>query len=549
MLMSVRRRQLAERDEQGMAMITVMLISVIMLMIVATSMSMAVSGSTFSRRDQDWNASLASARAGVDDYLNELNQNGNYWTYGVGNPNGNAAFVNACGASTTCGKTLSGSTGEQRFRYSVNSGFLNTSGFLRLTATGKMRKTTRTVQVDLRRRSFLDYLYFTDYETKDPAVYDKTATSNADNYTPSEAAQNCGDRYYPNRNSNCTEINFSSFDTINGPLHSNDAIMTCGAPKFLDKVTTMWGGAGVPKKYYRTNGGCSGNNPTFPATYPRNAPELKMPVTNKALVAETDPSIGKTGCLYTGPTKIVLNNNGTMDVTSKFTDEMPASAKNCATGVGVPLPANGVIYTQNVPSAGFSAGCPNNYNAGYPIATDITTYDCRLGNVFIEGTLKGQLTVAAENNIIVTWHLTYAGGVGGTDLLGLIAEQYVEVYHPVRCSGNGNPPSCSSKADLAYRSGAYFKDAKIQAAILSLNHSFRVQNYIYGNTSNLGTLNVTGAIAQKYRGLVTVIGSTGYGKNYVYDTRLKTLSPPKFLDPVESAWQPVAFAELKPQSW
>jgi len=39
---------------------------------------------------------------------------------------------------------------------------------------------------------------------------------------------------------------------------------------------------------------------------------------------------------------------------------------------------------------------------------------------------------------------------------------------------------------------------------------------------------------------------TGYAKNYVYDQRLKYLSPPKFIDPVAAAWQDVVWAEQKP---
>jgi hypothetical protein len=78
-------------------------------------------------------------------------------------------------------------------------------------------------------------------------------------------------------------------------------------------------------------------------------------------------------------------------------------------------------------------------------------------------------------------------------------------------------------------------------------HSFRVQNYASGNP--VGTLNVVGAIAQKYRGPVgTFSGSSsasGYVKNYVYDQRLQYVSPPHFLDPVASAWQVKTFAEVQ----
>ena len=65
----------------------------------------------------------------------------------------------------------------------------------------------------------------------------------------------------------------------------------------------------------------------------------------------------------------------------------------------------------------------------------------------------------------------------------------------------------------------------------------------------LGTLTVTGTIGQRYRGAVgTVSGTTiqtGYAKSYRYDRRMKYLSPPKFLDPVASAWAIAVWKEIK----
>ncbi|MEA2127102.1 MAG: hypothetical protein QOI80_3884, partial [Solirubrobacteraceae bacterium] len=65
-----------------------------------------------------------------------------------------------------------------------------------------------------------------------------------------------------------------------------------------------------------------------------------------------------------------------------------------------------------------------------------------------------------------------------------------------------------------------------------------------------GTLQVHGAIAQRFRGTVgTGSGgsiSTGYVKDYWYDNRLKYRSPPYFLDPVNSAWTLGRETELVP---
>jgi hypothetical protein len=60
--------------------------------------------------------------------------------------------------------------------------------------------------------------------------------------------------------------------------------------------------------------------------------------------------------------------------------------------------------------AGQSATCTGSQNRlGYPISGDVTDYGCRDGDVFLSGTLRGRLTIAAENNITIVAN-TAAGG-------------------------------------------------------------------------------------------------------------------------------------------
>jgi hypothetical protein len=165
---------------------------------------------------------------------------------------------------------------------------------------------------------------------------------------------------------------------------------------------------------------------------------------------------------------------------------------------------------------------------------DTTGYKCKDGDAFVSGVLKGKLTIGAINNIILVGNTTYnTAPPGGTDILGLIADNFIEIYHPV-----------SGGANVAFTGGPV---TTVHAAILSLGHSFRVQNF--GTGAVVGNLSVRGAIGQRFRGPVgTLSGGVivhGYAKDYVYDTRLKYISPPHFLDPIKSAWIVKSYAEVR----
>ncbi len=555
-------------DEGGFALITVILSTMVVTILATAVVAYAEGSQNISRHDQDWNGSLAAAEAGIDDYLFRLNQNANYWQYGPGNlpPDGNQAF--------TAWAPVSGGSTESEYQYTVDAATLGSDGRIKITSTGRVRDGERTVHATLRRRSFLDYLYFTDYETKDPASYTGSP------FTAARAQTYCARYYYGGinvqrdvngrtdytgdsdaSNSYCTEISFITADNINGPMHTNDAFLICGSPNFDGDTSTSWDGTGGTGSLYRANSSCTGNSPDFanPGD-PTEAVPLTMPPSNSVIRAETAAGLG--GCLYTGPTRIRLRSNGTMDVKSPFSKVTNNSP--CPTNGNGALPSNGVVYVQNVPSVttdpNYTAGCPYNVNSrahplGFPIPSDLNTYVCRSGDVFLEGTLDGQLTIASENNVVVTWDTTYDDGVAGDDLLGLVANNYVEVYHPISCN-NANDSACDLVAKVPAGSKFsgesdktdQFEDADIYAAILSVNHSFWVQKYNVGKASNLDDLNVVGAISQRYRGPVgtTSGGSqyTGYSKDYTYDQRLQYLSPPKFLDPVSAAWTVATWAEL-----
>jgi Tfp pilus assembly protein PilX len=222
--------------------------------------------------------------------------------------------------------------------------------------------------------------------------------------------------------------------------------------------------------------------------------------------------------------------------------------------------------------------------------THQSTFDCDQGNVYVEGTVKGRVTIAAQNNIVVTGDLLIDGATAGqpaagTSLVGLVASNSVAVYHPVTRDSNPDPttsPSATAKisgasstcpanqnATPAASSGSnlsctftYYRDAVtsgnpyndtyptganryVYASIQTLAHSFWVQKYDKGN--DLGNLIVRGSIAQKWRGAVGTAGGTGFSKDYGYDSRLQFASPPYFPQWTNAVWGAKTTGELRPQ--
>jgi Tfp pilus assembly protein PilX len=490
------------RSEQGFTMATTALGMFVVTLLVLGTVT-AVGGDVhLSRGDLDRKQAYEAARAGVNDYSFHLNADNNYWTRCTAVPTPNA--VNQQG-STTRRRPVPGSTGAT---YAIEllpatghsscdttnavTSMIESSGAMtgsfRIRSTGYSGNSMVSLVATFRRASFLDYMYFTQLETSDPVVYGDAATVNG-------AYQQCTLTYQQGRYNSpipnsggqfCTKIAFISGDAINGPLHTNDALGICGSPSFGRTTADSIEASATAPGWFSI---CTPSSPTFTGTYVTSAPVLTPPPSNAQLANIAQPAYKFNGQIY-----ITLNGNS-MTVTTGTGTVGPIS-----------FPSNGIVYvTNNACSASYTP-----FGTTYPGATGC-------GNVYVHGSYSGQLTIAAENDVVVDGNLTNSGG----GMLGLIANNFVRVYHPCSNGTNG--------------SGS-LPNLNVDAAILTINHSFIVDNYNCG--AQLGTLTVHGAIAQKFRGPVGTYGSanTGYTKNYVYDDRLRYVEPPNFIDPVQSAW-------------
>ncbi len=435
----------------------------------------------------------------------------------------------------------------------------------------------------------------------------------------------------------CNPVYFIGTDTLNGPVFSNDSIFIDGQPNFSSQFSSpppsvTWGATTADPSCQFVDPG-DGNN-GYPSTITiggrpgtcaqaatndmgfYNSATSSFGPKNKQTIPSDNLKLGpfaqQAGCYYVGPTMITLSGS-TMKVLSPESATDPnrnfsSNPNTCPTNgtTSAPLPSNGVVYVDANPSGnptvagvnpfdGYRGACaggpPCDSQLGSSPVTGTPDYWGQTispdteGDVFVQGSLSGHLTISANNDVVIDGPLTYADCTGwaGTahetacnyndattttpnDTLGLIAYNYVEVSRPVDSNGRVLP-ACTGPQVLTYpltsataplcdpaTSSGSPKGAglTIDASILALQQSFAVNSNDArapgggGNTVE-GALTIYGSIQQNARGPVGTFGgggiATGYGKDYNFDPRLALYSPPYYLTPGTPSWNLDSSAE------
>lgn len=593
-------RRLARRSDDGFTMLPVLAAMVLIMGLVLVGIGYAVAAHKTARTSQDAKGAASAVQAGLQDYIYRVNNCADYYAAA---PSCTTLSANA-GLRTSATQTnvavVQGTSGNDQAVFSQRvlaspagstaAGTFSTSirveviGQIRNQTTGAVRE-SRTVVADLSRAGFLEYLYFTDYETFSPTntrlfkaqtadsvnnttstikdyvtgvsyTLTKNASYTVSQPTVDQVKAGCQRYYYQTKDGSttipgranfprtitgnglptagvqywptttpvlantadyqCLTISFGANDTFDGKVHSNDAMSIGGTVLFKKKVTTGY-------KVASGNPWYGGSNPSAAGQSPVTAGTLQMPKTtdSQADVAAAD------GCVYTGPTSITFLASGKMKVLSPATKGGSVNA-GCANVSGNTLmtteqtvdgPHNGVIYVQKTTGTGTCLSYQSK-------SGDVTNYDnagCTTGDAFVQGTVNGRFTVAAQHDVIVTGNVLYNDWGADGDVLGLIGTNNVAVWHPVNDKGvnlNGTG------------------SIEIDAAIASTGNSFTVLSYNAG--APMGTLTVRGVIVQRFRGPVATTSNgntaTGFAKDYRYDDRLNSNPPPAFIQPEFDAW-------------
>jgi hypothetical protein len=619
-------------------MVAVLVSFTLILAVVLGSMALITNSVKHSRHQQDADLALSAAKSGLNDLLTLLRGNPSYLEGIQGptdaycdNKTGNPAtggpfgkdrdyFAEVCqwdsGTEVGWKKLL---PSRQAFHYEVKS-YDPITESVEAVATGRSGDVYRTVRGYLERESTEHWLYFSYYELADPNDY---TTYNTWTIDPSESpyganqltSAGCGGGYPPppelakelgfrwqldlgagvrrtyqkgSFSFPCAEPDFVK-DRLVGPVHSNDTIRA-SQTEFVgrrsshdpacDPEAVAQQGGGAPPADCGLSG--SGNDLSAQGALEYRDQPLDLPGTAKP--AE-EAVVNARGCLYQGPTRIVLKGSK-MQVWSKRSEvERPGCGSKSAlrspggAEVDIPLGEDALVYVdqlpedvasaQNltddpIPSGGIGDGLPlGTYQASHKQASRDASYryqkgmqlpakgDTR-GNLYIEGTFDTDLTVAAHGLVVLTGDLV--ADDKAEDLLGIISGSSVELFNPIMetydaISAGGSSYIWSAARDVALDStwadshSMYDADRRsftVDAAISAATAGFGLQNWRDGG--DLGTLRVYGSIAQRFRGVVgyhddqTGALVAGYRKDYVYNESLSKGSPLLFAPISNGTW-------------
>jgi type II secretory pathway pseudopilin PulG len=530
-------RHIAGGGERGFSLILTVIVVFVVTVMLAGAFDAVFYNVQATRNDLDQKRALLAAQAGLSAYVQRLNTNPDYWETtctSSGYPTSIAVpgSPDAGGTEYYSYQELPASTAPSTDDKCDTANPLSTmiessgvaSGTFRVKFIGTSGKITRSIVAQFAPGSFLNYVYFTNFEIGDPAA-------------TGDAVADCDSFYQSGRdNSKCGgAIDFVTGDAVNGPFHSNDTVFMCGTPSFGGTTTNP---DAVQAYAFDTDSNCKvATSPTVNGTAggaTTQGRQLDLPpddaqlgeVADGGVASQNNGCYAGAGCVFTGPTTLVLSGSSVTVTNSKYSGPNPVT------------PSNGVIYVNDV-SLSSCAATPYN-----PASTDYSLTDlANCGNATVSGSYSQALTIGADNDIIINGNLVPTGitppaAPTGTALLGLIAGDFVRIAHP-----------CSNGTNGSADNGLYtsMTNPFVYAAILAVTHSFIVDNW--GCGAPLGTLTLWGAIAQNYRGYVGTLDTktgdllTGYDKSYSYDTRFASISPPSFLDPVDAGWQVARITE------
>ncbi|MCX7762495.1 MAG: hypothetical protein RMJ81_07825 [Candidatus Kryptonium sp.] len=276
-------------------------------------------------------------------------------------------------------------------------------------------------------------------------------------------------------------------DTVWGPVHTNGVLHTYGSPVFYDKVTAY-----------------SGINPQ--PTSNRNKAKF-YGGWEVGIYAEIPSDMNRTKTA-------AINGGGVINQATyfKFLPDGRVVRRRITGWTQQWIGSSSYRRQRSVPQL----AAPDTISISQLSSTGVIWVR---GEVVVEGTLNGQLTILADGNIRIWDDIRYASdpnvNPNSDDFLGLVSYQNVII-------ADSDPNQ---------------NDVVIQAAIMAYNGGSNDRSFIAENWDKRppsGAIYLTGSICQEERGPVgqfagaSGIIQNGFSKRYRYDPRFRDKAPPYY---------------------
>lgn len=367
------------------------------------------------------------AESGLDAGLN--------WLRAQGNPPSRMDTFNPLGGA----QNLDGGTYEISIDPDNNNDRGDPTMRYKITSIGRVGDVIYTLVNEVQTDTFARYVYFTDSE-----------------------------RYRFGRF--LLPVWFIGGDIIEGPTQSNSNFYMKNNPVFNGAVKSAEDFITFYNKGSPINSTQASNSPIDVPDFQQGLDLGVEPIDMPSRSLDLRVAAVQGGLRFSGPTTVVLNADGTMNVTNRLQGWVNQS---------MALPDNGALFVEG-------------------------------GNLTVSGVLNGRLSMGSNRDVVIINNVTYADdprtNPNSDDVLALIAERDVVI-------------SQSAPNDI-----------EVDASIMALGNSFIVENWWQGPAK--GTLAAYGGIIQRQRGPVGTFNpstgqrASGYSKDYSYDPRLPTSPPP-----------------------
>ncbi len=336
---------------------------------------------------------------------------------------------------------------------------------------------------------------------------------------------------------NGTNVWFTNRTNFAGPLHTNGRYNIAFNPSgvFDGDVTqtdslTRFHNNGSSINLNDDNNGTI-DVPTFNSTFTRGVTAITL----SSSVAQTDMANQASGNTTISTNGIYVPNDGTnttggIYIRGDSTVSLSVSSGNpvytiVQGGTTKTITVNKTANTTTV----VTGGTPTTYN-GIPDGVDnLGTLIYAQGNITsLGGTIQQdtELTISASSDVVIQNNLVYENYAAASGTPGTVG------YTPPDATGTNNLLGIVSWGGNVRIGTSAPNDVNIHASILARNGYFQVDNYDSGGPR--GTATVLGGVISNYYGAFGTFNSStgaavsGYGRNFVYDTRMEDHEAPPY---------------------